>query len=42
MSEFDNLCECEPGRFHPKDSHMENGCMVAIYNRGCCPCKKKY
>ena len=37
-----NLCECEPGRFHPTDLHTKEGCLVAIYERGQCPCKRSY
>ena len=36
------LCECEPGRFHPKQTHQEDGCTVTIYKRGRCPCKRSY
>ena len=38
----DNLCECEPGRFHPKDLHIEDGCTVIIYGKGRCLCEKEY
>ena len=42
MSDFGNLCECESGRFHPKDLHTEDGCTVTIYSKGRCLCKRSY
>lgn len=36
------LCECQPGRFHPKKSHLPDGCSVTIYGTGRCSCKRTY
>lgn len=37
-----NLCECEPGRLHPKNLHDEEGCLVTIYKKGRCACTRSY